>query len=548
MLHTKWVSSLEKTFPDEAPATEIKTATALRGERFNVQCATYYEGDDKLCVDVDVSSDFPGQLHLYRVGHAPVMLPAYPWSDDNFLRKTPGLFPDPLFEHSDHISLARRQWRTLWVEAIIPEDCPAGDYTVTLTFQSQVPWIDLEGQNTSFTFTVLPVTLPKQTLMHTEWFHCDCLAVHYNVPVFSEAHWTLMENYVRNAVDYGITMLLTPIFTPPLDTEVGGERPTVQLVDITVKNGEYRFGFSKLKRYLDMADRLGIQYFEMAHLFTQWGAAHAPKIVAMVDGEERRIFGWETDALSPEYTEFLQQFLRRLRTFLKRTGYLHRCWFHISDEPSVKIEESYRAARESVRDMLKGLPIMDALSNYSFYEKGLVDHPVPSLDHADSFIEHGVSDLWTYYCCSQTKDVSNRMIAMPSARNRILGTQLYRYNIVGFLQWGFNFWFTQYSVRPLDPFAVTDADDAFPAGDAFIVYPGTDGKPVPSLRQLVFNEGLQDMRALQLLETLTSREEAKAWLDAQWNRPLTLKDYPTDDAWLLGMREALNQKLAELSQ
>jgi len=46
-----------------------------------------------------------------------------------------------------------------------------------------------------------------------------------------------------------------------------------------------------------MCKEHGIQCFEIAHLFTQWGAKHAPKIMATVDGEYRKIFGWETDSL-----------------------------------------------------------------------------------------------------------------------------------------------------------------------------------------------------------------------------------------------------------
>ncbi len=543
----RWISSLEKVFSDEPlTAPSVTEATALRGERFSVQCATYYDGLDKLYGDVTVTTDLPGDVRLYRVGYVPAMLPAYPWSDEHFLRKDPGVFPDPLFEQSENISFSRKQWRSLWIEAAIPEDCPAGKYTVTLKFDSKVPWLDIH-ESTSFTIEVIPAVLPRQTLKCTEWFHCDCLAVEYDVPIFSEEHWRIIENYVRNAATYGISMLLTPIFTPPLDTAIGGERPTVQLVDVKVEQGVYRFGFAKLKRYMEMADCCGIRYFEMAHLFTQWGAKHAPKIMATVDGEYKRIFGWDTDAASEEYIGFLKAFLRRLRAFLKKNGYLERCWFHISDEPGADHEEGYRAAREGVKQALAGLPVMDALSKYSFYEKGLVDHPVPSLNHADEFIEHNVPDLWTYYCCSQTQDVSNRMIAMPSARNRILGVQLYKYNIVGFLQWGFNFWFSQYSHHPINPYLVTDADDAFPSGDPFVVYPGKKGQPVPSLRELVFNEGLQDMRALQLLESLTSREEALAFIEEQCDgRALTLKDYPREAEWLLSFREALNRKLAAL--
>ncbi|MES9143981.1 glycoside hydrolase domain-containing protein, partial [Cutibacterium acnes] len=76
-------------------------------------------------------------------------------------------------------------------------------------------------------------------------------------------------------------------FTPPLDTKVGGERPTVQLVGVNVTNGKYSFDFSKLKRFVDMCLGLGVEYFEMSHLFTQWGAAFAPKVIATVDGVEK---------------------------------------------------------------------------------------------------------------------------------------------------------------------------------------------------------------------------------------------------------------------
>lgn len=166
----------------------------------------------------------------------------------------------------------------------------------------------------------------------------------HKVPVFSEEHWTITGNYLENAVRYGINMLLTPILTPPLDTGVGLERPTVQLVDIARTADGYQFGFSRLKRYMDLAWEKGIRYFEISHLFTQWGAHCAPKVVISENGEEKRLFGWDTAAGSPEYTAFLEVFLPALRGFLKREGRLDRCYFHISDEPSLEMEDSYRRA------------------------------------------------------------------------------------------------------------------------------------------------------------------------------------------------------------
>lgn len=105
---------------------------------------------------------------------------------------------------------------------------------------------------------VVGAALPPQTLVHTEWFHADCLATWYGVEPLSEEHWTILGKYMKNAAAYGINLLLTPVFTPPLDTAVGGERPTVQLVDVTVRGREVRFGFDKLDRYMEMAEASGI--------------------------------------------------------------------------------------------------------------------------------------------------------------------------------------------------------------------------------------------------------------------------------------------------
>ncbi len=66
---------------------------------------------------------------------------------------------------------------------------------------------------------------------------------------------------------------------------------------------------------------------------------------------------------------------------------------------------------------------------------------------------------------------------------------MYLYGIEGFLHWGYNYYSSQYSIRKIDPYRVTDADDAFPSGDAFLVYPGEDGKAEESIHLLALEEG-----------------------------------------------------------
>ena len=90
-------------------------------------------------------------------------------------------------------------------------------------------------------------------------------------------------------------------------------RTTVQLIDVYQEENGYTFSFEKLERWLELCERCRIRYLEFSHLFTQWGAGHAPKIMAWegspANGKKegcRQIFGWDTDAASDEYREFLR--------------------------------------------------------------------------------------------------------------------------------------------------------------------------------------------------------------------------------------------------
>lgn len=461
------------------------------------------------------------------------------YEDDDYISKKPGLFPDVLHNIKEgEIELFSRQTRNFWI-TVEPKGEISGTYPILLRVT------DYKGRvlaETCFTLEIIDAELPQTQICNTGWFHGDCLAKLHNVEILSDAYYELLEKYLAVYVKFGHNMILTPIFTPALDTVVGGERSTNQLVDIIQEQGKYSFDFSKLKRWIDVCQKHGIQFFEMTHLFTQWGAKHAPKIMATVEGEYRKIFGWETDALSDEYRSFLKIFLEELADFLKKEGVIDRCYFHVSDEPSEESEGQYRAVKEMVLSYLPDAQWIDALSDYSFYEKGIVTKPIVSNDHIHTFIEHNVHNLWTYYCTTQGKDVANRFIAMPSYRNRILGYQLYKYDIKGFLHWGFNFWFTAGSKGVVNPYLDTCSGNNFQGGDGFVVYPlDEDGEVVCSLRLYVFNEGLQDMRALKLLETLTDRESVVELLEDIEG----FGTYPRNSQYILRMREQINNKIKE---
>ena len=143
------------------------------------------------------------------------------------------------------------------------------------------------------------------------------------------------------------------------------------------------------------------------------------------------------------------------------------------------------------------------------------------------------------------RDVSNTFMAMPSARTRILGVQLYKYDIEGFLQWGYNFYGTQYSDFQVDPFAVTDGEAFTPAGDCFQVYPGEGGVPEESIRMMVASHAMQDLRAMRLLESLRGREAVLSLIDEGLAEPVSFTRYPKDAMYLLNLRRRINRAIVE---
>ena len=539
---TVQVSSLQRVFLDgRCDLTEHNCDSVLKGERYSYQIA--YKSSEKFFAEIVIDSPLSQFITVRSVGNVPSELPVYE-SDCEFCeRNEPGLFPDVLFPiENNRVLIKRQNYYALWITVDLPKDTDAGDYEINIKLKK-------DGETISeniFGLHVINAVLPEQKLIYTQWFHSDSIANYYKIPVFCEKFWALVESFIKAAVHTGVNMLLTPVFTPPLDTEIGGERLTVQLVDVKLENGKYSFGFDRFIRWVRLAQKCGIKYFEISHLFSQWGAKYTPKIMAEVNGSQKRIFGWETSADSIEYAEFLSAFIPQLIKVIRSLGIEKSTFFHISDEPNEDQIESYSRSKSTVAPLLEDFPIIDALSDYSFYESGIINNPIPCTNDIESFIEKGFPHPWTYYCCGQGGKLSNRFFGMPLSTTRIIGFHLFKYGIEGFLQWGFNFYNSQYSLRSIDPFAVTDADSAFPSGDSFTVYPGKSGA-IESVRSEVFFQALQDMRALTLLCDRIGKKRTIAAVEADFGI-ITFFDYPRGTEKMLKLRKSVNNYLDNLNK
>ncbi len=560
------LSSQIKIFPDTAPgeypALKPEHRSFLSGEPFSFQIAVRTAGGAVHPISASVTSELP--VSVYKIGYVPLISARNPNEEAGYARSGGGLYPDVLLARPSSPEIVRypNAWGSalyceadtqatfncswdvtmgLWV-TLNEDNAPldAGEYPVHITLTSLTDGSVL--YETELVFTVIGVTQPRVSAYYTNWFHCDCLSDIYGVEVYSERFWEIFESFVAGAAKHRMNTLLLPAFTPPLDTPIGGKRKNVQLVGITVGNdGIYHFDFSKMRRFIDLARACGMTYFEHCHLFSQWGAEHAPLIYADVNGIQTQIFGWETDAAGEEYRAFLAQYLTAFAAFARGIGVWEQMVFHVSDEPSAAHEAHYRAAVEGVRPYLEGCVIADALSDYRYYESGLVSTPIASLDHVGAFAGR-CDDLWVYYI-GALKNCANRLIPNTAARTRVLGVQMYALGAKGFLHWGYNFYYDRMSQGLFDPFTDPCSYMQSP-GTTYIVYPGRDGRAVPSIREKLMAEAFCDLGALKLLEEKIGREAVLSLCRSVLGEEITPTTIPSGDT-LTVLRAAVNCALAE---
>ncbi len=417
-----------------------------------------------------------------------------------------------------------------------------GTHTVEIKIRS-LKTGEVIGAHT-VTVELIDAELPPSDLYYTNWMHYDCLADDHGVPLWSDAYFALLGKYLKNATMHGMNTLLTPAFTPALDTPVGTERMNVQLVGVCEENGTYTFDFSLLARFVSVARESGIRFFEHCHLFSQWGAVNAINIYGKKDGSYTRLFGWDTPANDPQYKKFLATYLPAFLAFAREMGIENYLLFHISDEPKEAQLDSYRAALSCVKEIIGEHVIADALSSYAFYQHGLVKLPIVNTAYATDF-DGRCDNMMLYYTGGEKLySLSNRLLSNIPADTRMLGVHLFRYRAKGFLHWGYNYTYGRVSQGHFHP-AVDPCFYKNMPGVTYLVYPNGHNGLYPSLREKQLAAAMNDYRALTLLTTLIGYEATLKVCEDALGMPIDIFTLPHTAEAMHALREAVNLAIIE---
>ena len=249
------VSSLEKVQPHEKPTLLESENVCFKNEIFSFQIAYYRDVDCLLLhrCTWEIESDIKDCITVRPVKLVPCTTAINAENDEFYLSKTACLMPDLLSDETEFF-VRYRQWHSLWVT--VKGDLPVGEHKITVRLldkdKNELGSID-------YKLTVLDDVLLQCDLKYAHWFHYDSIAKYYGLEVWSEEYNRVMNAFIKNAVAHGVNTLLVPVITPPTNTYIGGERLTTQLVDVSKKDGEYNFDFTRLKWFMKNAESLGVK-------------------------------------------------------------------------------------------------------------------------------------------------------------------------------------------------------------------------------------------------------------------------------------------------
>jgi len=432
----------------------------------------------------------------------------------------PGLLPDPLYPLTK-VDANPFASRSFWVTLNIPANIEPGEHTYIV----RLSWKEGKEDKTKDLTLKLQVSSliikPRQNFHVTHWWRGEATSLYYETDLYSERWWQLTRAQMKNLIEHGNDVaFIQNLF----ELREVFKNPCQMLIVNETSPGKYAFDWSIIKRFIDMCKELGYKKFEWGHLWLYWGVEDAMHVYAKQNGKYELLWDKDLKATSPIYINFLEQYLPELHMFLQKENILKDSYFHLSDEPWSEHVANYKRARDILRRIAPWMKVMDALSDVRYGREHLTDIPVPIISSAQDYIKEGIPH-WVYYCTGPRDKWLNRLYDTPLAKIRMSGWLFYRFKAMGFLHWGYNYWYKLDKEEALNPFE-EGAGYAYPgiaSGDPFIVYPGPDG-PYDSIRWEVFAESLQDYAILQS----AGINPDNALLD-----PLkSYADFPKSENWL----------------
>ncbi|MBW5447730.1 DUF4091 domain-containing protein [Cohnella sp. CFH 77786] len=409
-----------------------------------------------------------------------------------------------------YVHVERRKVQPVWIEAELGADVEPGAYYPRIrVFRHRMFEDETLVRTLTFELKVMDVALsdPRDHRFYLDlWQHNANIARKYDVELWSEPHFAILENYVSSLADLGQKAITVVVSEIPWSGQAScydrvdpANLFEYSIVNVTHHgNDEWTYDFRSLNRYVGLCMKYGIDSeIEVFGLLNIW---------VLEDAGYGGVIRDHDDAIRIRYYDERSQtykYIREKRHLERYVAALEKNFIERGWADKVRIAADEPADIERFRNRLKSLQAMApsfqykvAINHAAFIaEEGLLDH-VPNLDCVAQEYDR-IAALMpekrgkTLYYVACENPYPNTFIGSHLLESRLIPWLAWFWNLDGFLRWNYTVW-------PNDPLhRISYHYPLFPAGDTNFVYPGRDGKPMLTLRYKMLRKGIRDFGIME---------------------------------------------------
>lgn len=514
----------------------------------NVGTEPYFsQRGQKPTVRIALDSDLTGTLNILDLTLT-----------ETGLRYADALLSSPILE------LKAGEVRTVYAELRVPPDTDPGNHSFTVSFYTH-RMLEAETKAGSFSGTVevsdYVLHDVKANKFHLDlWQHPSNLARKAETPLWSDAHFAVIERYLKSLGELGQKAVTIIASDAPWSGQGCGVAPEdANMFEYGIiqakktRDGRIECDFRAMQRYIDTAAKYGIDreisVYGLCNVWSQCGFTQPAEDYP--DGVRIRYLD-EADGCYRYMTsaEDIKAYIVNLEQYFLATGQMDRVRLS-ADEPGDI--GHYRTILGLIHEIAPAFKFKACINHSEFigeFGEEVYDFApyIGGMTAEYQVLKRYQATMpgkrFLYYiCCGPA--FPNTFITSPLIESEYMPVLASAAGFDGMLRWSYNIW----PDRPREDSRYRD----WRTGDTHLVYPQADGSPLLTLRWKEFRRGIELYEILEELKAKDSEAAAEAYamvmktadIEAVGKAASPEEMYVSDIEAYDGMEKFAAEKLAE---
>lgn len=401
------------------------------------------------------------------------------------------LVADPIDPLTAQLSMQARTTQGYWVRVWIPQEAAAGLYTSELTVKNGSLVLGSLKLEVEVQRRTLPA--PSQWAFHLDlWQNPFAVARYHRVPLWSRAHFDLLEKELQSYADAGGKVITTSIMHHPW----GGQTydPFESMITWMKRvDGTWYFDYTIFDKWVELMMKLGVTQEIGCYSMIPWKLSFQ-----YFDQATHSLKEMKMKPEDPAYADFWLTMLKDFARHLKAKGWFDITHIAMDERPKKDMDRAFAIIHEADPDFKVSLAgalheeLSDQLDDYS-------------IALADKFSEEtkrarrAANKKTTFYTCCTESHPNTYTFSHP-AEAAWIGWYAAKEHLDGYLRWALNSW----TIEPL----LDSRFLAWGAGDTYLVYPGARS----SIRFENLVAGIQAYEKIRILKADWQKEGNKSAL------------------------------------